>query len=150
MESSRWTAALLLILTFALGLSLGFIIHNQLFSEGSRRPPGGPGRPDFGGEGMMPPALRDRVSEELGLTSEQREAFDQILEDHRSQSMALQRDIIRPQMRAISDSTRARVERLLSPDQMRQFDGFRRSYPRDQFRGPPRGRPEGPPGRFNE
>ena len=159
MESSRWTAGLLLILTFALGLSLGFIVHSQLFTGGGPRGPGGlggpggprgPGGPSFGDGGLIPPALRDRVTEELGLTQEQSEVFEQILENHRTQVIALRRDIMQPQQRAISDSTRARFERLLTPDQMRRFGAFRQSFRRGQFRGPPRGRPGGPPGRYND
>ena len=150
MESSRWTAGLLLILTFTLGLSLGFIIHSQLFTGGGPGGPRGPGGPNFGDGGLIPPALRDRVTEELGLTQEQSEVFEQILENHRTQVIALRRDILQPEQRAISDSTRARFERLLTPDQMRRFGAFRQSFRRGQFRGPPRGRSGGPPGRFNE
>ncbi len=151
MESSRWTAGLLLIVTFALGLSIGFIVHSQLFTSGDgRRPQGGPGGPNIGREGLIPPPLRERINEELDLTSEQREEFDRIFENHRRQTMVLRRDIILPQQQTLTDSLRARTERLLSPEQMRRFRAFRQSYRQDQFRGPPRGRPGGRPGRFGE
>ena len=151
MESSRWTAGLLLIVTFALGLSIGFIVHSQLFTSGDgRRPQGGPGRPNIGREGLVPPPLRERINEELDLTPEQREEFDRIFEDHRRQTMVLHRDIIQPQQQTLTDSLRARTERLLSPGQMRRFRAFRQSYRQGQFRGPPIGRPGGPPDRFGE
>ena len=151
MDSERWTAGLLLIVTFALGLSLGFIVHSQLFTSGDgRRPPGGPGGPNIGSDGLIPPPLREFINEELDLTPEEREEFDRIFEDHRRQTMVLRRDIIQPQQQTITDSLRARIDRLLSPDQMRRFRAFRQSYRQDQYRGPPRGRPGGPPGRFGE
>ena len=112
MESSRWTAGLLLIVTFALGLSIGFIVHSQLFTSGDgRRPQGGPGRPNIGREGLVPPPLRERINEELDLTPEQREEFDRIFEDHRRQTMVLRRDIIQPQQQTLTDSLRGRNER---------------------------------------
>ena len=152
MESSRWTAGLLLIVTFALGLCIGFIVHSQLFTSGDgRRPQGGPGRPNIGREGLIqPPGIGRALIEELDLTPEQREEFDRIFEDHRRQTMVLRRDIIQPQQQTLTDSLRARTERLLSPGQMRRFRAFRQSYRQGQFRGPPRGRPGGPPDRFGE
>lgn len=151
MESSRWTAGLLLIVTFALGLSLGFIVHSQLFtSDDGRRPPDGPGGPNIGRDGLIPPPLRERINEDLDLTPEQREEFDRIFEDHRRQTMVLRRDIIQPQQQTLTDSLRARIDRLLSPEQIRRFRAFRQDYRQGQFRGPPRGRPGGPPGRFGE
>lgn len=144
MESNRMTAALLLFLTFALGLSLGFIIHSQLFAEGDRRPLRGPGGPNIGREGLLPPQIRERVAEELGLTPDQSEEFDRILENHRQKTLALRQDVIQPRQRAISDSTRLYFERLLTPEQMQRFRRFRQSFRPGQFRGPPDGMRGGP------
>jgi hypothetical protein len=138
---------LLLVLTFALGLSLGYILHSELFPSPFRDRPfrGGPPGPDMGRGDLVPPPLYDRLVEELNLTPAQKEEFNRILETHRTSLMALRRDIVQPRQRAIMDSTRSRIETLLTPDQLQRFQAFRQKYRREGFREPPPDRPGPPP-----
>ena len=126
MEMGKWTPALLLSLTFLLGLSLGYIIRDTVTGDEPGWPPlrsRGP-RPD-GPPGGMQPELFERLAETLGLTEQQRNELDAILEGNRLKMMALRRGV-QPRQRAISDSLRLSIENLLTPEQMRQFSDFRR------------------------
>ena len=137
MISGRWTPALLLTLTFLLGLSLGFIIHSFTMAP-SWEPPlmGGSGPGGVGGE--IPPPLFDRMVEELGLTQAQQDELDRILEENRVKLQDLRRDVIQVRTRAISDSTRAAIEALMTPEQMRKYRDFRRQMRRNMMRPGPR------------
>lgn len=120
MLNGKWTPALLLTLTFLLGLCLGFIIRDPLMGPfRGFQPRGGP-------DGMLPPPLFDQMADELALTSEQQDELDRILEENRLKLQALRRDVLQPQTRAVSDSTRAAVEALLTPEQMQKYREFRR------------------------
>ena len=141
MISGRWTPVLLLTSTFLLGLSLGFIIRGfamapswelqQMGGPGL----GGPGGPGPGGPGgEIPPPLFDRMTEELGLTQTQQDELDRILEENRMKLQNLRRDVIQTRMRAISDSTRAAIEALMTPEQMREYRNFRREMRRNMMR----------------
>ena len=142
MISGRWTPALLLTLTFMLGLSLGFIVRGFTMTP-SWEPPQmggpGPGGPGPGGPGEeMPPPLFDRMTEELGLTEAQQDELDRILEENRVKLQDLRRDVIQVRTRAISDSTRAAIEALMTPEQMRKYRNFRRQMRRNMMRPGPR------------
>lgn len=138
METGRWTPALLLSLTFLLGLSLGYITRDTVFSDDPRRDP----RPEFGAGmsgtpgpgGLRSPQLVDRMADTLELTEVQREELDRILEDNRQKMMALKRGV-QPRQRAISDSARKAVEALLTQEQMRRLNELRG----DMRMRPPRG-----------
>lgn len=146
----KWTPALLLSLTFLLGLSLGYIIRDTVTGdEGGWPPPRGRGPRVDGPPGGMQPELFDRLAETLSLTDEQRTELDTILEGNRLKMMALRRGV-QPRQRALSDSLRLSIENLLTPEQMRRFSDFRQSMravrpgpgrsgrgPRDGGAGPP-------------
>lgn len=144
METGRWTPALLLSLTFLLGLSLGYITRDTVFSDDPRRDPrpGRDARPEFGAGmsgtpgpgGLRSPQLVDRMADTLELTEVQREELDRILEDNRLKMMALRRGV-QPRQRAISDSARKAVEALLTQEQMRRLNELRG----DMRMRPPRG-----------
>jgi hypothetical protein len=72
----------------------------------------------------------------------QRQEVERILSDTRDQLHRLRRAQFE-QVRAVLDSTRARLEPLLTPEQQERLQ---RMIERDPFRGPGRDRP-GPPGR---
>ena len=146
----KWTPALLLSLTFLLGLSLGYIIRDTVTGdEGGWPPLRGRGPRVDGPPGGMQPELFDRLAETLSLTDEQRTELDTILEGNRLKMMALRRGV-QPRQRALSDSLRLSIENLLTPEQMRRFSDFRQSMravrpgpgrsgrgPRDGGAGPP-------------
>lgn len=120
--ASRWTPALLLAVTFLLGISLGFILLGPIMA-GLRGPqpefgPGGPASPTAG------PPLVDRFIDELDLTFEQQEALDRILEENRFKMMGIRREL-RLHTRDIADSTRIAIESLLTPEQREKFRELR-------------------------
>jgi hypothetical protein len=134
MESSRWTATLLLMLTFALGLSLGFIIHSQFFEPSFREGPPrmGPAGPGFGGDEPIPPPLFDRMVDVLELSPEQQDALTRALDENRERLMAFRRDVVAPRQRAMADSVRIRIEEILTPEQMRKFRELRQTMRRER------------------
>ena len=152
MISNRWLPTVLLTLTFALGLSLGYIIRSEFVPndveilrrdvEISRRmgPGGGgmgPGRTEF-----IPPFLFDEMVRELQIAPEQRTKLERILDAHRSQVETLRQEVIHPKQQAIMDSTRAQLQTILTPDQIRRFMEMRQRMGREGFRR----RGPGPPG----
>ena len=74
------------------------------------------------------------MTEELGLTQTQQDELDRILEENRMKLQNLRRDVIQTRMRAISDSTRAAIEALMTPEQMREYRNFRREMRRNMMR----------------
>ena len=144
METGRWTPALLLSLTFLLGLSLGYIIRDTVRYDDPRlgpRPEFGPG---MGGEpgagGPIPLQLIERMASSLELTDDQRTELDRILEDNRQKMISLRQDV-QPRQRAIADSTRMAIEALFTPEQMRRYREFRRNL---RLRRPGQGQRGGP------
>ncbi|MBI4552558.1 MAG: hypothetical protein HY710_09855 [Candidatus Latescibacteria bacterium] len=111
MGTSRWTAAVLLVLTFLLGVGVGFFARGPLFFG-----PRGPGMED-----RMRGRLTNRFAEELKLTPDQRTKVDRILEQSGQKMRALRREVIRPRFEAIADSTRMEIEQVLTPDQKVKF-----------------------------
>lgn len=114
MGTSRWTAALLLVLTFLLGVGVGFFARGPLLFG-----PRGPGMED-----RMRARLTNRFADELNLTPDQRVQVDRILEQNGQKMRALRREVIRPRFAAIADSTRLEIERVLTPDQKVKFRAF--------------------------
>ncbi len=94
-----------------------------------------------GGRGMM---NADRLAEQLNLTSEQKTKVDAILQDQRSQMMALRQDSSmsqedrRDKMQGIQKTTHSKIRDLLTDEQKEKFDQM------PQGRGPG-GPPQGPP-----
>lgn len=152
MISNRWLPTVLLTLTFALGLCLGYIIRSEFVPrevEISRRMgPGGfgmgPGRNDF-----MPPFAFEEMVQELQIKPEERTKLERILDSHRSRIETLRQEVIQPKQQAIMDSTRAQLQTILTPDQIRHFMEIRQRMGREGFprRGPgPPGGPSNQPG----
>ena len=142
METGRWTPILLLSLTFLLGLSLGYITRDTVRYDDPRSGPRqefGPGMRGTPGPGsLLVPELMERMANTLELTEDQRMDLDRILEENRQKMMALRRGV-QPRQRAISDSTRKAVEALLTQEQMRRLNEFRRNMRSRPLRGGQRG-----------
>lgn len=114
MGTNRWTAALLLVLTFLLGIGVGFFARGPIFF----------GLRGRGMEERMRGRLTHRFAEELKLTPNQQAQVDQILEKNRRTMTVLRREVIRPRFEAIMDSTRMEIEAILTTEQKTQFKAF--------------------------
>ncbi|MCC7140883.1 MAG: hypothetical protein IT349_02160 [Candidatus Eisenbacteria bacterium] len=148
----RLQALLLLLVVFVIGGLTGAAFERTRrvgpprFVEGGRDP----GR-----------AFSERMRHEIGLSDTQATRIDAILERGRPRMQAAM-ERARPLVQSVSDSIRAEVRLILTPDQQRRFDqlepplgppmldGRRGGAP---FGGPPHGRPfrgrhPGPPGPF--
>ena len=68
---------------------------------------------------------RAQFHRDLGLSVEQAAAVDSLI-DRKHQQIAAIMQPIRPQLQAVSDSTRAQISRLLTPDQQQRFEEMRR------------------------
>lgn len=141
MERSKGYALMFLLGAFLTGGALGFTADRVL---------GGGHDRDMRGSR----ASRQKMAEELKLTPQQQASVDSLMEQKRSQIVALYRPI-KPQLdsiaiaaRVVSDSTHAQIKRLLNPDQQVKLDRMREAGRRDlgERRGKDTlGRPPGAP-----
>lgn len=126
---------------FVAGGALGFTA-DRVIDSGHRR------------EMRGPRASRQKMAEELKLTAQQQASIDSLMEQKRSQIMALYKPV-KPQLdsiavaaRVVSDSTHAQIKRLLNPEQQAKLDRMRAAGRRDlgERRGKDSlGRPPGAP-----
>ena len=138
----RLVAALVVILALVTGLILGVAVDRRLLLRGRGAGPFG-GRPPFathgpgGRHGPPTERIRDYFKTQLGLSPAQMTQVDSIM----SQQMAKRRafdDTMTVRSRALMDSTRAAVDRVLTPDQRQKLAALRAH--RDSLRGGPGGR----------
>ncbi len=109
--------ALLLIVTFAAGAAAGIAIDRWLVTTQSSPQAGEMGAER---EGRSRQTTIERFADELGLTEEQRELIAPILVDTRAR-MSEVFDRVRPEYDMVVDSARARIEALLTPEQVRMY-----------------------------
>jgi len=69
--------------------------------------------------------MRAEFHEELGLTAAQAAAVDSMMDRKQQQISALMKPV-RPQLKAISDSTHDQIKRLLTAEQQARLDDWRR------------------------
>jgi Spy/CpxP family protein refolding chaperone len=140
MDRSKGYALMFLLGAFLAGGALGFTA-DRVMGEGHRR------------EMRGPRAYRQKMAEELGLTSQQQASIDSLMEQKHRQIVALYKPV-RPQLdsiavvaRLVSDSTHAQIKRLLNPDQQAKLDKMREGARREltERRGDTAGRAKGPP-----
>jgi len=124
MERSKGYAMLFLLGAFITGGALGFTADRVLSGERGR---------DLRGPG----SYSQRLARELDLNAQQQASIDSLMEQKRSQIVALYRPV-RPQLdslaiaaRVISDSTHAQIKRLLDADQQEKIDKMRTANRRD-------------------
>jgi len=122
----RGRVAVLLLATFVAGAAAGVAADRQM------------GRPAESPSERRDEASRERgytierFADDLGLTSDQRAQIAPILEDTRSRMRDLSHRV-RPEYREIVDSARARIEAVLSPDQVAAYrDLLERERRRDR------------------
>ena len=124
MERSKGYALMFLLGAFLAGGALGFTA-DRVIDGGNRR--------DMRGQR----ASREKMAEELKLTPQQQASIDSLMEQKRSQIVALYKPV-KPQLdsiavaaRVVSDSTHAQIKRLLNPDQQAKLDRMRAAGRRD-------------------
>jgi len=122
---------------FFIGIITGMLIIN--FYE--TRVAGSP--PDLSDQrGRTTERDRDvnRVHDYLGLSQEQRERINEILDEGRREVRELRAET-RPKVQAIEENTQARIREVLNPDQMERYEKFRRDVQerRNQARRSKRG-----------
>lgn len=117
MERSKGYALMFLLGAFITGGALGFTADRVMGAKGDHV--------------RGPRAYRQRMAEELQLTTQQAAAVDTLIEQKHRQIIALykpiqpQLDSIAKQARVVSDSTHAQIKRLLSPEQGAKLDKLR-------------------------
>lgn len=134
-RSPRLLAAVVVVLALVIGVVIGAVGSRRFMMQGrgefGRRPPFG-----FGARGPRSHGpsdrMRQRFASELGLSPTQIVQVDSIMSRSMTQREALD-DSIRPRMRALLDSTRAQIERVLTPDQRQKFEAM---HARERGGGP--------------
>ena len=125
---ARWGAVLLAVAIFAAGVVCGAVAQRVAIFRGFLNYRPGMMAGPRGGDRFL-----HRFMQNLELTEEQQGQVQRILEKNRSEMMTSRRDVQR-EMRALSDSTRSRILRILTEEQQEQFESS--SFQR-LFRGPP-------------
>lgn len=148
--SARWGAIALLALTFAVGGLAGVAwertrkpslipardslrFESRRGSRDSTQTRDFDGRRGRGGGGPRFPWFYDS----LGLSDRQRASIDSIMRANRPRTDAIMSEVM-PRLRAVSDSTRAAIDAVLTPEQLAKL----KATPRYEFRR--RGGPSGP------
>jgi Spy/CpxP family protein refolding chaperone len=121
---SRWIAVAVMTATFLAGAMLGFAVQRIFASEPPAQAERAPRQEHED--------RRDRPSilDKLDLTPAQEARRDSILEKRRREMNAFWEQH-GPAMRAIVDSTRAEIDRMLTPEQRAQMEAFREKRKRD-------------------
>jgi len=132
----RATAAILLALTFAVGILTGVALDRAWLL------PAGP-HARWEREERVRERYRERLARELRLTPRQRAQIDSILREQQAQVRALRRRVA-PEFRRIFQETRRKIEAVLTPEQRARLDVLRarwererRDRARDRRRDPP-------------
>lgn len=123
MMKSRGRVAVLLGLMFAAGLAVGlaaerYALHAALETE--RRDDHAGGRTTI-----------ERFADQLGVTNEQRAEIDPILEDTREQMAEIYAKF-RPEWEAVVDSARARIESVLTLEQVEEYRALLQEQEREE------------------
>ena len=128
-SKSKWQVRVAALVIFVLGFSAGALAFNayQKWSRGQR-----------GGDR---PARFEAMLDRLQLSNEQKTQIQQILDETRQQLSALRKES-EPRFDAIRQQADERMQKVLSPEQWKQFQ-----QERDAMRGRGRrGRGRGPDG----
>jgi Spy/CpxP family protein refolding chaperone len=116
---ARMLGFALLLVTFVVGAFSGAAFERTL---GAREPTTPLDRCAQPGPFHSPPG--SLIIDKVDLTPEQRQRINVILENHRKQADALWQEQ-KPVLRAIVDSTREEIRRLLTPAQRAEYDRLR-------------------------
>lgn len=147
---SRWIAVAVITATFVAGMMVGYAVPRLMGQEAEQRPATAQ-RTDRERRGE-----RHSIFDELNLTPQQQAQRDSILEQGRAKMDAFWKEH-GPAMRTVADSTRAQIDRILTPEQRARVQEWREQRrkqreewerkngraPGDRTEG--RGGPPGPP-----
>jgi Spy/CpxP family protein refolding chaperone len=97
----------------------------------------GPGRPSRDRD------FRQRFARELGLTAEQQQRIDSIM-DRQGREMRAVRRRVQPQVDSIVSRTRRELDVVLTPEQRAKAEAIRKRHPRPPKPPPPDDFPPGP------
>lgn len=115
-----FVAAVVVVVSLLTGVVVGITVDRRVLLHR------GPG-PIFmarGGERWRGPIVTGRLEHELGLSPAQSAAVDSVMQHRMAQRDSLMSKTF-PVMRALLDSTRTDIERVLTPDQKAKFEKMR-------------------------
>jgi Spy/CpxP family protein refolding chaperone len=112
------TATIVLVAVFAGGMLAGMLVERAILA-----PPAAEASPLATSPRPGSAQDRDRIAAELGLTAEQRERIDEILDEQQREIQAIMRET-RPRTRQVVKDTRARIEEVLTPEQQARFEAM--------------------------
>jgi Spy/CpxP family protein refolding chaperone len=138
--NARVVAALVVVLALITGILVGVAADRRMlmhweWRHGGGIPPFGAGMRGPHGRGGPPDVVRQRFASELGLTPQQVAQVDSIMSRRMAERRALE-DSIAPRMRLLLDSTRADIERVLTPEQRQKFEAWRARHGDGRRPGP--------------
>lgn len=115
---SRWIAVAVIAATFVAGMMVGYAVP-RLVGQEAEATPATAQRTDRERRGE-----RHSIFDELDLTPKQKAQRDSILEQGRAKMDAFWKEH-GPEMRTVADSTRARIDRILTPEQRARVQEWR-------------------------
>jgi Spy/CpxP family protein refolding chaperone len=125
MARSRWIAIAVMSATFLAGAMAGAATLRLLAEDRPAEP-----RRDRPDGRRAEPGERPSIFDRIGLTPEQKAAVDSVIEKRNRDLSAFWTEN-GPLLRAIADSTRAEIDRLLTPEQRQKLEEFRQRRWRD-------------------
>jgi hypothetical protein len=121
-----WLAGLVLLLAVLVGGLGGVVLDRKvLLPRMAQHPSSDPGpgpRPRHG-------EFRSRFAREVGLTAEQKQRVDSIMEQQGRELRAVRRRV-QPKLDSIISSTRRALDSVLTPEQRQKAEAIRRRHPR--------------------
>jgi len=112
---------LLVFAVFFIGIATGILITNFYETRVAGRDLN-----ENRGRGGNVQREAGRVHDYLGLNQEQRERINAILEEGRLEVRKLRAES-RPRIEAIEENTQAKIRALLTPDQVKRYEEYRRN-----------------------
>lgn len=142
MTGSRTRVALLLFLTFAAGAAAGVAADRLSLVPGTARAeqPAAEAEPDEDRERRQ--TTIERFADELELTAEQRRRIEAVLEEFRTDLKTMRAEF-HPRWHALIDSTRTRIEAVLTPEQVVEYRALLEAQRDDRRRDDDRGKKSG-------
>lgn len=120
MTGSRTRVAALLLLVFAAGSAAGVAADRLNLLPGTARAGETTAERDEDDDRDRRQTTIERFADDLGLTADQRARIEEILEEFRGDVKSL-RSEFRPRWHALLDTTRTRIEAVLSDEQVVQY-----------------------------
>jgi Spy/CpxP family protein refolding chaperone len=132
-----WFAAFV-VMIFTSGVAVGLLLHRYIelpASAGGWRRGGAPAM-----RGPSPERVAMRLSDELGLSADQRAALETILEARRGKLEAMEQDV-RARFDREHQELDGEIDRILTAEQRERFEEYQQRMRARRPHGPPRRRP---------